>query len=189
MILFESERGRVVLEVEREPFLWLKWMSAPATSREDSRVTSIRWWQSLWNGFKSPYGRGKAVIAKQKIKRIIALKVRPGKATLSVLTNESDDVALYSYVSRDKTITPINFYNFLEKAKNPEWAPYHFQKLSHWRHFYKNILYNLSQIFNELKSLNITIEENVEDEVDLQFWNIRWIRTIERNFRPGCTLD
>lgn len=45
------------------------------------------------------------------------MKVRPGKATLSVLTNESDDVALYSYVSRDKTITPINFYNFLEKSE------------------------------------------------------------------------
>ena len=52
---------------------------------------------------------GKAVIAKQEIKQIIAVKVGPGKATLGILTDESDDVALYSYVSRDKTITPINF--------------------------------------------------------------------------------
>ena len=51
----------------------------------------------------------KAVIVKQEIKQIIAVKVGPGKATLGILTNESDDVALYSYVSRDKTITPINF--------------------------------------------------------------------------------
>ncbi len=51
----------------------------------------------------------KAVIVKQEIKQIVAVKVGPGKATLGILTNESDDVALYSCVSRNKTITPINF--------------------------------------------------------------------------------
>ena len=51
----------------------------------------------------------KAVIVKQEIKQIVAVKVGPGKATLCILTNESDDVALYSCVSRNKTITPINF--------------------------------------------------------------------------------
>ena len=48
----------------------------------------------------------KAVIVKQEIKQIVAVKVGPG---LGILTNESDDVALYSCVSRNKTITPINF--------------------------------------------------------------------------------
>ena len=70
---------------------------------------------------------GKEVIVKQEIKQIVAVKVGSDKATLGMFTNESDDVALYSYVSRDKTITPINFKIILEKRrKNPERAPYPF---------------------------------------------------------------
>ena len=63
----------------------------------------------------------KAVIVRQEIKQIIAVKVGLGKATLGILTNKSDNVVLYSYVSRDKTITPTKYKKNIEKSeKNPE---------------------------------------------------------------------
>ena len=143
-VIFELERRRVVLEVERAPLQdfhvaitldvigkdlsrdYNRWV--PQQPAEKMHVLSLsdddKTSETAVNLLTD---EGKEVIVKQEIKQIVAVKVGSDKATLGMFTNESDDVALYSYVSRDKTITPINFKIILEKRrKNPERAPYPF---------------------------------------------------------------
>ena len=123
MILFKLERGRVVLEVERAPFPnfhvgitldeigidllrdfngWAPHQPAEKTHElclSDNDKASEKALNPLTD-------EEKAVIVRQEIKQIIAVKVGLGKATRGILTNKSNNVVLYSYVSGDKTITP-----------------------------------------------------------------------------------